>query len=203
MGIELQGAAVSEIEPTIDLSFPHGWQAEILAARPQILPTRRFVYPRAVEEVERGALEMMIHPGAADATPFLATCALGFRDPAVPTGLWSAPKPTEICAVAGGYAYVIDTSAPEKFTMISYRPVLEVRAAAAENLLLFVGHRSILAWGAEGQRWESGRLSDEGVSIGSMEHGLLHGTGWAMTSDREEPFTLDLRSGKILSRRES
>ncbi len=120
-----------------------------------ILPPRHFVYPRAAEEVERGALEVMIRPDAPGAQPFLATCALGFRDPAVPTGLWSAPRPEEICAVAGGYAYLIDTTAPEHFTMIPYRPVLEVRAAVAEGLLLFVGHHAILAWGPSGQAWES------------------------------------------------
>ena len=47
-----------------------------------------------------------------NAQPFLATCALGFNDPAVPTGLWSAPNPGELCSVSGGYAYLIDTTAP-------------------------------------------------------------------------------------------
>jgi len=91
--------------------FPHNWHAEILAARPLILPTRHFVYPAQAEEVERGALEVLVRPGALDSsTPsreFLATCALGFRDPAMPTGLWSCPNPDEICAVSGGYAYMI------------------------------------------------------------------------------------------------
>jgi hypothetical protein len=185
-------------DPIVDLSFPHRWQAETLATRPLILPPRHFVYPRAAEEVERGALEVMIRPEAPDAAPFLATCALGFRDPAAPTGIWSTPNPEEICAVAGGYAYLIDTSAPERFSMLAYRPVLEVRAAVAANLLLFVGHHAILAWGPDGNAWESVKLSDEGVTIAGIDGGQLHGTGWKMKSDREEPFTLDLRTGKLV-----
>jgi hypothetical protein len=193
-------------QPIVDLSFPHRWQAEILGSRPMILPPRHFVYPREVEEVERGALEIMVRPDAPDAQPdaqpaaqpFLATCALGFRDPATPTGLWSTPKPEEICAVAGGYAYIIDTTMPERFTMIAYRPVLEVRAAVEAGLLLFVGHRSILAWGTNGPAWESGKLSDEGVTIASVEAEVLRGTGWEMSTDRENPFTLDLRNGLIV-----
>jgi hypothetical protein len=184
--------------PIIDLSFPHRWQAEILSARPLILPPRHFVYPRAAEEVERGALEAMIRPGAPDAQPFLATCALGFRDAAAPSGLWSAPKPEEICAVAGGYAYLIDTETPDRFTMIPYRPVLEVRAVIAEGLLLFVGHHSILAWERGGQAWESVKLSDEGVTIAGIDDGVLCGKGWEMKSDREKPFKLDLRTGLLL-----
>ena len=185
--------------PIIDLSFPHRWRAEILAARPLILPPRHFVYPQAAEEVERGALEFLIRPDAPDAQPFLATCALGFRDPAAPTGLWSTPKPGEICALAGGYAYLIDTTSPDRFTMIPYRPVLEIRRVVQMGLLLFVGHHSILGWGRDGKAWESEKLSDEGVTIAGMDGGVLSGAGWDMKTDREKPFALDLRSGTLLT----
>lgn len=208
---------------TIDLSFPHCWQAEILPARPIILPTRHFVYPREAEEVERGALEVLVRPDAAeetavgvggfppftqkarkgwgtqqsvpDAQPFLATCALGFRDPAVPSGLWSAPHPDWLCAVSGGYAYLIDSTAPERFSMIPYRPVLEVRPVPDAGLLLFVGHHAILAWGVEGEAWQSEKLSSEGVTITGIDGGALRGLGWDLMTDRETPFTLELRTG--------
>jgi len=139
---------------------------------------------------------VLVQPEDSGAASFLATCALGFRDAAVPTGIWSAPDADELCAVSGGYAYVIDTTAPGRFTMIAYRPVLEVRAAVAEGLLLFVGHRSILAWGREGQAWESEKLSDEGVTLTGIADGLLRGVGWEMRSDKETPFVLDLLSGR-------
>ncbi len=180
-------------KPVLDFSFPRSWQAEALPARPLILPSRRFVYPRAAEEVERGALEALVRPDGAE--PFLATCALGFRDPVVPTGLWSAPQSAEICAVAGGYAYLIDTRAPEQFAMIPYRPVLAVLPAVEADLLLFVSHYSILAWGRSGQAWESGKLSDEGVTITGIEGGVLRGMGWEMRTDKEVPFALNLRTG--------
>jgi hypothetical protein len=193
--------------PVVDFSFPHRWKAEILAARPLILPPRHFVYPREVEEIERGALEVLIRPNQRGAPgldfetwdPFLATCALGFRDPAVPTGLWSAPNPEEICAVSGGYAYLIDTTAPERFAMIEHRPVLEVQPALEAGLLLFVGHRSILAWGREGQAWHSAKLSDEGVTIDGVDENVLRGRGWEMMSDTEKPFALDLNNGRACS----
>jgi hypothetical protein len=184
------------VSPIFDLAFPHAWQAEILSARPLILPPRHFTYPQHVEEVERGALEIMVRPDG-DSQPFLATCALGFRDPAVPTGVWSAPNPREMCAASGGYAYLIDTAAPECFTMLPYRPVLQVSPAIAAGLLLFVGHRTILAWGRDGQAWESPKLSDEGVTIGSIETDSLHGVGWNMITDKESPFALDLRNGSL------
>jgi hypothetical protein len=201
--------------PLIDLSFPHSWQVEVLASRPLILPPRHFVYPRDAEEVERGALEILVRPhavaenqppgardgsgeskGSLDGRSFLATCALGFRDAVAPTGIWSCPSPEEMCAVSGGYAYLIDTSAPQRFTMLPYRPVLEVRPLPAQGLLLFVGHRSILAWGARAKAWESEKLSDEGITIQGIENGLLRGLGWEMIADRETPFLLDLQDGR-------
>jgi len=235
------------VAPAIDTTFPHYWRAEILSARPAILPARRYVYPRDVEEVERGALEVLVHPqvpaqpgcprsvasgdqrsteafeagagcprslapgdrgrdsrvfearGELDPQPFLATCALGFRDPAAPTGVWSAPNPRELCAIAGGYAYVIDTAAPERFTMIEFRPVLAVRPAPEHDLLLFVGHRSILAWGHGGLAWQSEKLSDEGVTITGIDGGVLRGMGWKMTTDKETPFAIDMKTGRRIA----
>ncbi len=79
--------------------------------------------------------------------------------------------------------------------MIPYRPVLEILPLVQERLLLFIGHHSILAWGRDGHKWESEKLSDEGVTITSIDGGVLHGTSWDMMTDRERPFTLDLRNG--------
>jgi hypothetical protein len=182
--------------PTVDFTFPHKWKAEILSARPIILPARHFVYPLQVEEVERGALEILIHPSGSSA-PFLATCALGFRDPLVPTGLWSMPDPNALCALSGGYAYIIDTTAPDRFTMLPYRPVLQVHSAIEAGLLLFVGHRAILAWNEQGEGWQSAKLSDEGVTVAAIEGHSLRGMGWNMISDKEAPFTLDLSDGSL------
>jgi hypothetical protein len=192
--------------PYFDGSFPHHWQAEILAARPLILPTRCFVYPREAEEVERGALEVLIRPAGepteesipkrpSSAQEFLAICALGFLDPGVLTGLWSTPNPEEICALSGGYAYIISTTAPERFTMIPYRPVLEVLPIPDNNLLLFIGHHSIFAWGFSGQAWQSERLSSEGLTLEGIEGSVLHGLGWDLMTDKETPFALDLKTG--------
>ncbi len=86
---QLQGAAVRPRMPearlpnpipgpNVDLSFPHRWQAEILAARPLILPPRHFVYPRAAEEVERGALEVMIRPEGRMRSHFSPLALWGF-----------------------------------------------------------------------------------------------------------------------------
>lgn len=182
---------------TVDLSFPHSWQAQILQERPLILPRRHFIYPRQAEEIERGALEVTVRPREGE--PFLGTFALGFADPAVPSGLWSCPAEDELCAVAGGYAYIVNTLRPEQWTHLAFRPVLEIQAVPSHALLLFAGHYALVAWGPGGRAWESPRLSSEGLRITEIAGDQLQGFGWDLLTDREVPFTLDLRTGQRLN----
>ena len=178
----------------IDSTFAHDWEAEVLASRPLILPGRQFVYPVQVEEVEHGALEIMIRP--AGSAPFLATCALGFAGSAVPTGVWACPDAAWICAVAGGYAYLIDTRDPARWEQVVYRPVTAVTVVAEQDLLLFSSFHSLLAWGREGKAWQTGRLSWDGIRITSIQGETLLGFGWDMKTDQELSFEIDLKTGK-------
>jgi hypothetical protein len=180
----------------IDSSFPHAWQAEILAARPLILPARQFVYPIQVEEVERGALEVLVKPPGGDTGPFLATCALGFADPLALSGVWACPNPQWMCAVAGGYAYLIDTADPGRWEQLEYRPVTEIRALPQHRLLIFSGFHGLLGWGPAGRAWKTRRLSWEGLSIKEIVGDKLTGFGWDLKSDREIEFEVDLKTGE-------
>ncbi len=177
--------------------FRRTWEVEVLQAQPMIAPARRYTYPREVvgeeEAMARGALELMVRPGVGGA--FLATCSLGFKDRSMPTGVWSAPNADEMCAVAGGYAYLVDTAAPERVVQVPLRPVTAVRALGREGLLVFAGFTNLGAWGSAGQVWTTGRLSWEGVTLGEVADGRLTGTGWEMVSDKELPFSVDLRTG--------
>ena len=120
---------------------------------------------------------MIRPPGGA---PFLATCALGFAGAGVPTGVWACPDPAWICAVAGGYAYLIDTRDPAQWEQLVYRPVTAVAAIAEQNLLVFSSFHSLLAWGREGKAWQTGRLSWDGVRITGVRGETLFGLGWDM-----------------------
>ena len=180
--------------PETHFDFPHAWDVETLERPPLIAPGRQFVYPAQVEEIERGALLLDVRPQ--EGSRFLATCALGFADPGVPTGVWSCPNPLQLCAAAGGYVYLIDSADPAKWEQAPYRPVLEVRALPEQGLLLFAGHHSLLAWGRAGAAWQTGRLSWEGVRISGVTGDELTGFGWDLMADREVEFVVDLKTGE-------
>ena len=179
------------------MAFTTNWTAEVLAQPPLIAPARQYTYPRQVageeDALARGALLLQVNPKTGGT--FLATCALGFTSPNLPTGILPCPNPNELCAVAGGYAYLINTLAPARSTHISLKPVVEVRSLQPQHLLLFVGFHQLIAWGEHGAAWKSAKLTSEGIRIAEIADNHLLGYGWDLRTDREIPFRLDLRTG--------
>ena len=186
------------MKATVHEYFPHSWAAQILNTPPLIAPARQFVYPLPVPGEEdamgRGAMLLDVKPAAGGT--FLATCALGFREASLPSGVFSCPRADDLLAVAGGYAYLVDTLNPSKCLHLPLRPVAKILAAPEDGLLLLAGFHDILAIGVVGVAWQSERLSWEGLAMGEVFGGALHGSGWNMQSDRDVPFVLDLRTGK-------
>jgi hypothetical protein len=179
--------------------FARNWTAEILQTAPLIAPARQYVWPMRIageeDALARGALVLMVRPAVGG--NYMVTCALGFRDPSVPSGVFGCPSPDEICAVAGGYAYVANVRSPERCVQIAMKPVVEVHPAVAAGLLLFVGFHTILAW-RDGVVWETGRLSWEGVRVTAVTETEAVGFGWDLRGDVEVEFRVDLRTGEFV-----
>ncbi|MGA8938886.1 MAG: hypothetical protein WB439_06950 [Acidobacteriaceae bacterium] len=181
--------------------FAQTWTARILDAPPLIAPARQYVYPQHIsgeeDAMNRGALLLDIKPAAG--ANFLATCALGFRDPSLPTGVFTCPRADDLLALAGGYAYLIDTQSPDRCVHLPLRPVTQVLPAPLfgnqAGLILLAGFHNVIAVDANGLRWQSARLSWEGITLTHADDHHLHGTGWNMQTDREVPFTIDLITG--------
>jgi hypothetical protein len=178
--------------------FPHRWSAKILTAAPMIAPARQFTYPLAVageeDALNRGAMFVSVKPEADG--EFLSTCALGFREPSLPSGVWACPGADDLLAVAGGYAYLVNTLEPAKCVHLPLKPVAAILAAPEDGLLLLAGFHHVIAVGIDGLAWESEKVSWEGVAMGEVVGGVLHGTGWNMQSDKDVSFVMDLRTGR-------
>ncbi len=181
-----------------DMTFPASWQLQVLPGPPMIAPARQFVFPQAVpgeeDALARGALWLQIKPRTGGV--FLAQCALGFAGPGVLQGTWSTPEPDVLLAVAGGYAYRIDTVAPEQSTLLPIRPVVSIISVPEPATLVLAGFHSLYIL-QHGASWQSARISWEGVAVTSVEGDTVHGTGWHMRSDRELPFALNLRTREL------
>jgi hypothetical protein len=185
-------------DPQTHLTFPCTWSAEILSAPPLIAPARQFTWPQRIageeDALARGALLLQVKPTSGGS--FLATCALGFRAPSALSGVWSCPRPDDLLAVAGGYAYLGDTLTPDRPLHLPMRPVAQVLPAPDANLLLLAGFHTIAAIGATGLLWETARLTWEGLTLTEIRDNHLHGLGWDMRTDRELTFAVDLATGQ-------
>ncbi|MFC6645148.1 hypothetical protein ACFQBQ_06010 [Granulicella cerasi] len=182
----------------VHLTWPATWSAKVLRTPPLIAPARQFMYPQYIpgeeDAMTRGAMLVEVKP--ASGGTFLATCARGFESPSLPSGVWSCPNADAMLAVAGGYAYLIHMIEPAKCLHVEQRPVTEVLVAQDAGLILLAGFQNIVALNASGVAWTSARLTWEGITLGEVRDGSLHGTGWNMMDDRDVPFVLDLATGQ-------
>jgi hypothetical protein len=180
------------------MGFERAWTAEILKSAPLIAPARSYVWPMRIageeDALARGAVNVIVRPASGGS--YLVTAALGFKDPSMPTGVHGCPNPDELCVLSGGYAYVGSASAPEEVTLLGMKPVVQALECVEAAVLAFVGFTSVVGWGADGQAWETKRLSWEGLRVVGAEDGVLRGFGWDLMKDVEVEFAVNLRTGE-------
>ncbi len=180
-----------------DFVFPRNYDVTPLDAAPPIHPVAKLHhYPLELEEGDRSGAYMIIVPRKAGGKAWYGFFALGFDSDQVVNAVCSCPDPDSLCAVVGGYAYVVAAPDPARWFRIEQRPVVDLRADPESGLLLFAGFTTITALGREGLRWTTERLSWEGVTITGIGGGKLQGRGWDALSDQEVPFEVDLLTGK-------
>jgi hypothetical protein len=178
-----------------DFTFPRNYEVKLLETEPPVHPVEKlYHYPVELEEGDRAGAFLRVVPRAEAAwTGFFA---LGFESDQVVNVVCSCPDPDSLCAVVGGYAYVVKVTDPTQWFRIDQLPVMELREAPEPCLLLFAGFTTISAVGSEGLKWTTERLSWEGVAIAEIKGTNLQGLGWDPFTDREAPFEVDLRTGK-------
>ncbi len=178
-----------------DLIFPHNYEAKLLDSAPPVHPLEKlYHYPVELEEGDRTGAFLRVTPR--EGTAWTGFFALGFESDQVVNVVCSCPDPDFLCAVAGGYAYVVKATDPTQWLRIDQLPVMELRALPGPRLLLFAGFTSISALGGEGLKWTTERLSWEGVAITEIRGTKLQGLGWDAFTDEEVAFEVDLLTGK-------
>lgn len=175
--------------------FPHNYEVKVLESYALAHPAEKLhQYPAVLEEGDRTGLYLRVTP--AGSPVWIGFFAQGFDSPDVACGIFSCPDPDWMCAVASGYAYLVDAADPDRWIRVEQRPVVEARAVPELNLLLFAGFTSITALGESQRLWTTERLSWEGISIADIRGATLHGMGWDAIADKEVAFEVDLLTGK-------
>ncbi len=178
-----------------DFTFPRNYEVKILEAAPLAHPLEKlYHYPAELEEGDRSGvyLRVVSKHGLAWSGFF----ALGFESDQVVNAVCSCPDPDSLCAVVGGYAYVVKAADPAEWLRVEQRPVMEMRALREQDALLFIGFTTISALDRAGLAWTSERLSWEGVAITEISGQKLRGMGWDALTDKQVSFEVDLRTGR-------
>jgi hypothetical protein len=179
----------------LDFVFPRTYEVTLLGAAPPVHPLEKlYHYPVELEEGDRSGLYLRISPR--DGPSWRGFFALGFDSDQVVNVVSSCPDEGSLCAIAGGYAYVVKAAEPAQWFRVEQHPVRDLRALVDMGLLLFVGFTSITALDANGIRWTTARLSWEGLSDLAIQENKLRGRGWDAMTDQEVPFEVDLASGQ-------
>jgi len=175
--------------------FPRNYEIKLLDSCSLANPAEELhQFPARLEEGDRSGIYLRVtSPGLPSWIGFFAK---GFDSNQVASGIYSCPDPGSLCVVVGGYAYVVDTGNPQRWLQIEQRPVVQVKPLPDLKLLLFAGFTSISGLGESGRLWTTERLSWEGISIGAVKDGVLHGQGWDLMTDKEVPFEVDLITGE-------
>lgn len=179
----------------LDFTFPRNYEVKLLKSAPPVHPLEKlYHYPVELQEGDRTGAYLRVVP--AQGAAWSGFFALGFESDQVVNAVCSCPDPDSLCAIAGGYAYVVKATDPTQWFRIEQQPVMELRALPEHRLLLFAGFTSISALGAEGLKWTTERLSWEGIAITEIRGTKLQGLGWDAFTDQEVPFEVDLLTGK-------
>jgi len=174
----------------IELPFPAAYGVEVADEAPARGPVREFARDGRV--VDGGVLiEVLAEPegwaGLVANAPESVSAAH--------TGIYSTPSPHVVCVVARGDAYFIDVGDPGQWWALDDSPVVAVRAATDESLLIFATPRRVVAIGPDGGvAWRTPRLAVDGIQLGEVVAGKL--TGVADPRDDAEKFVIDLRTGR-------
>ncbi len=178
-----------------EFTFPMNYEVRKLESAPLLHPVEKlYQYPAEIEEGDRSGTYLRVVPKTGPA--WVGFFALGFDSNQVVSAVCSCPDPDMLCAVAGGYAYVVKSTDPTQWFRIEQRPVVELRALHELQLLLFTGFTTITALGGSGLAWTTKRLSWEGVTISEISGEKLQGLGWDAIADKEIPFVVDLTTGQ-------
>ena len=103
---------------------------------------------------------------------------------------------TMLLVVCGGSGYLVPAAEPRAFTMVWDMPITEVHGVPEMGLLVLVSFVEVCGVGAEGVRWESGRIAYDGVEIRGISGGVATGVAWSSPRQDWEPFRLNLETGR-------
>jgi hypothetical protein len=183
----------------IDLELPHSYQVDEV---PDLPGTGQFdvallYFPRPKARPEHNGLWLRIRPSSGKS--WVGVFAFFHESYPALTAVVSTFDPDQVCIVARGAAYIVNTADPEAWQEVPIMPVRDVRPEPTNQLLLFADHTRLAAFHKAGLAWLSPRLCWDDLKISTITDEVIEGTGYDPTDlSAERPFAVNITTGKSL-----
>lgn len=184
-----------------DFAFPHSYEVEEVGEFPGTgvfqAPIIHFPRPTKNRSDDNG---LWLRVKARRGKTWMGVFARGYNAPPAFSRVLSTPVPDQLCVVADGSAYSVDSKNPGAWEQIPINPVLEVQPVLEQNLLIFGDFTRLVAHGTNGLLWKTQRLCWDELKITKLEGNTVEGTGYDPTN-RAAPtmrFVVDLKTGRLL-----
>lgn len=119
------------------------------------------------------------------------------RGPVGLTAVRTAPSADVIFIAARGLAYFVNVSDPSQCDVVPMVPIIHAVDAPALGLLILSSFTHLLAYDIDGERWQSERVSVDGIQIQHVDDQSLSGVAWDPSQGGRVEFRLDLATGEV------
>lgn len=176
-----------------DFTFPADYKCEVLEEIPGSGTLDRHFFPEG--QTMGGADGVLVRVSPATGEPWIGTFAFGRYGPKGASMVLSMPDPAKLCVVARGAGYIVSASDPQIWERIGVVPIIAVRAIPEVGIVVLANFTELLAYGLEGVRWRTERLSWDSLNLIEVTEHSIIGEYWDIREDGMRRFEVDLASG--------
>jgi hypothetical protein len=171
-----------------DARFAHMYTYTLMRERPGS-PALTYFYPGARTDGGRDGVLIRFVP--AGRRPWIGVFAWGRGGT---TGVYTHPDAECVCVVAQGVGYIVRVDEPTQWMEIAAQPIVGVAAVLDHGLLVFGTYTHLLAYGADGPVWQTGRLALDELRITGVEGAQIYVRANRYADD-DVDVTVDAKTG--------
>ena len=181
----------------ISFPFPSHYELEPIVESTGIESERVFSFSPGSRRTQTNGLRLRVVPHGHEA--WIGHFAFGDAPGRSLTMVMSCPNPNELCVVSSGAGYIVRTDDPNSWRAIACTPVVKVKPLVVRGLLVFADFTKLAAFGQEGLKWESPRLSSDGIDITNTSDTRISVLGWSAAKQASYTSVIDVETGTIVS----
>jgi hypothetical protein len=105
---------------------------------------------------------------------------------------------SEVCVIASGAGYIVRADDPRQWQPVRCIPIRNAIAIPEQDLIVFADFTRLVAYGPDGPKWESARLSSDGLEDISVHDDRLLLTGWDAATQRHKRIAVRIADGSVV-----